>query len=81
MEVYNPPLKVMSLTGPVAAELDVPKGFYSLRILRGLNTAYEAPSDEPDEFIDDDYDEDAEPGEPEEHWLIQIWPQGKAPAV
>ncbi|WP_058047736.1 hypothetical protein [Streptomyces roseifaciens] len=80
MEIHNPPIKVLSLTGPEEAELDVPKGLYSLRILRAPNPSYEEPSDEPDEFIDDNHDEDAEPGEPEEHWLIQIWPQVETPA-
>ncbi|MEU1673384.1 hypothetical protein ABZ752_15305 [Streptomyces roseifaciens] len=81
MEISHPPINMLSPTGPVEAELDVPKGFYSLRVLRGLNPAYEEPSDEPDEFIDDDYEEDADPGEPQEHWLIQIWPQSVAPTA
>ncbi|PNE34236.1 hypothetical protein AF335_06220 [Streptomyces eurocidicus] len=78
MEVQYPPLAVSSLLGSTTAEMDVSAGRYSLRILRSLNPAYEEPSDEPDEFIEDDYEEDADPGEPEEHWLIQLWPQAQA---
>ncbi|MEV6674591.1 hypothetical protein [Streptomyces sp. NPDC051162] len=81
LEISNPPIKVLSLTGPVEAELDVPEGLYGLRILRGPNPAYEEPSGEPDEFIDDDFDEEAPPGEPEEHWLIQLWLQAGAPTA
>ncbi|MGW1076135.1 hypothetical protein [Streptomyces sp. NPDC002537] len=81
MMISDPPIKVLSLTGPVEGELDLPAGTYSLRVLRGSNPSYEEPSDEPDEFIDDDFDEDALPGEPEEHWLVQIWPATGEPAA
>ncbi|MEU8582916.1 hypothetical protein [Streptomyces abikoensis] len=77
LTVATSPLKLMSLTGPVEGEIDVPDGLYGLRVLRRANPMYEEPSDEEDEFIGD-YDGDAPLGEPEECWLVQLWPLHRA---
>lgn len=68
------PVAVLSMFGDRYGELAIPDGLYDMRVLL-RRVEQPEQDDEIPEFIDFDDDEIDEPLEdPEEHWLIQLWP-------